>query len=442
MPTEFWNTLLQKSNYIVPTNRFSIIDANRRGLLKIGTRIYTNGDLGDISEREISGVITELNIYNFYVKRDDSVYGSGPDGTWTISRTNSYGDITIVSVNPLVCWFDKCKEPAMIDLDGVGICKKHTFSLFQCEYCGKLVRRSTQFYPSHECIILNDSTIMCDECHVKYHITCNRCGFTYERSDIVITGKFTYCKKCTNKYIVKCSDCIEPTDVNNACKLEDGKIICLTCYEESYTRCGGCDKVILTMISQKPRDGRRYVCNYCLSKYYISCEYCLHMVTKSSISIRKEKRICQQCRDGFKPDIRGLSPCSPVEIKEAMACLASSIPKTLLRTIRGREDDKYISHFIDKIGKVRRPIYIYGLQNRRDYSFMISAPLLPTINDLLYKEEEEYYIDTPLGRKKMVIKDIKNERFSFGIDLKTREHCMDWVMSIIEKMCNPSWEQA
>ena len=101
-----------------------------------------------------------------------------------------------------------------------------------------------------------------------------------------------------------CADCGEKiAEGDEFYETADGRIICESCYEDSYFACEDCGEIYLQSYGESVNNGEMYVCKDCLadaSKYYycVNCDEYFTSRYRSRYELADGNCVCDRCADG------------------------------------------------------------------------------------------------------------------------------------------------
>lgn len=241
-----------------------------------------------------------------------------------------------------------------------------------------------------------------------------------EGSGVLHDGLCTWCvdRRCNGLITVisknlRCGECGELDYVLHEA---EGVQVCSNCAKaHGFGKCLNCGPFV--------KINQYGICFECFQTMGV-CD-CGDIVKRDTMANHKGKLICRNCADKLKR-ITSLV-ASDSEVSEMTKILETTSPKTLLRTNTYNPDDELFD-IVAKIGKVKNPIYIYGLLDRHEYGMAISPDLAKDI-PLACDFKENVVIDTPSG----FVNIIKTSRLrSIGISKDLRVNHQEWVVDLIK----------
>lgn len=111
-------------------------------------------------------------------------------------------------------------------------------SFVTCKDCGKLCIK-------HETArrIGFPNIWVCTDCLEENYFNCNICGGYYHTDQLELVDGDGICQECFSRYTFVCSDCGEiHLDIHRV-RTNNGRQICMDCYNDAYGTCDECDGV-------------------------------------------------------------------------------------------------------------------------------------------------------------------------------------------------------
>lgn len=341
--------------------------------LNIGMRISFDG---------IKGQIVGEDFECWHVLRADRVPGGGPNDTWLVLKDSKdisieLGLMKIANFTPYV---------------GMQVNTNGTIGdvALQDWFTGEIVNIKPAYFDVYRDDLTLGEGVLHNGCKT-WRISRN------SPAEIIILYSLL-CKKCGETGHAYCN--------------VEGSQLCYECAcELGFEQCVKCNTYLKGL--------KHGYCPECFEKMAF-CDGCGNITDRTSMAQHKGKLLCKSCKSKLK-DIKS-KVASDEEISKIVKMLTSDIPKTMLRTNTYNWEDDGVSKIAAKIGKVQKPIYIYGLIDRPEYGIAISPDL--------WRED---VINTPIG----AINVIKTSNLkSIGICRNLRLNHPDWVAGFIKTFNN------
>lgn len=405
----------------------------------VGDIVETNGDGGTTTEY-FKGVVIFVDQHSFTVKRQDGENGSGYQSGWHIAKENTKAKLAFISKKQLKPGQHMCygcfSEPGEFIIDGVYYCKTCMEKTPTCAHCHKITKKTAG----------KDHTPVCPECRKKYYASCKRCA-SDEAKEHIVDG---YCKNCRTNYLFKCSLCNQWHSKDSKYKNPDDpkELFCLTCFNSLFYTCNYCGT------PRKSKDhpptktvGGAMTCPVCIKTYFEPCCDCGLLCAKDNFSNLLKKKVCKKCGEGYKTEVWKRDAQEEEVLYVRSFLLSGTSDKIWAPPVVEAErffntynaDDLSLNDLVAMIGKVDKPIYLYGIKDRPQFTFSITPTLANILRGVLSEADSRTLqefgtISTPVGLRNIRIEEHPSQQLAFGISKTFRTDHKEWLTEFIKKI--------
>ena len=96
-----------------------------------------------------------------------------------------------------------------------------------------------------------------------YHIYCCECERELDIDEVHYFGDHAYCGRCLDRVTTLCYDCRTRIYRDEAVGGDDMRPLCQSCYDQDYTNCDACGRLIHQENAYYDDDACRTLCNRC-----------------------------------------------------------------------------------------------------------------------------------------------------------------------------------